>query len=176
MFNRLVIFCVLIGLLCVPAFALGDSSADLRVSAGLFLITDSEASDTAGNGLSLNLEKKVQSLGEGDIYVSAGYIRFSNTYGSVDLDLSLIPIMATYVIKPSSDAETRFYFGGGAGLVFMDATASSGYYSDSGSETDFAYQLLGGAEFGDTMFAEVKYLSGGRTGNTGFSLHIGGRF
>jgi len=164
---------ILIAVLAVPVVGQTDADKGMNVSAGMFFVTDGDASDVMGNGIGVTLDKKVRSTASMDLHASVGYYKFSGDYLGYDVDASIIPLMVTGIYGKNADKATKTYYGLGVGLTMFDANLE-GY--DLGNETDFAYQLLGGVEFGKNMFAEAKYLSGGRNGNTGFGVNVGMKF
>lgn len=148
----------------------------LNVTAGYFYITDSGARDTEGNGLGVNLDYRLTP--ERPLYASIGYYGFSNTTSEsgydFDVKASIVPIMVSMRFQP--EPSSRAYYGLGLGLVRYNVEISAAGETVSDSETDFGYQLFAGMSFGESMFGELKYLSGRRTGNSGLLFNIGGRF
>lgn len=149
----------------------------LAVSAGLFFPTGSDAGDVLGNGIGINAEKMISVKDRYDVYGSLGFVRFSNSWEGADVSEHIIPVMVTVMPRQSSkNRAAKFYYGAGLGLTFTKLDYSSDWLGGSDSKLDFAWQFVGGTKFGDKMFAEAKYLSGGREANTGFSLNVGSRF
>ena len=153
------------------------SNDDLAVSLGVFFPTSSDASDVIGTGFGITAEKMIGAKKRFDIYGSLGFVGFSNSIEGTDVSEHIIPAMVTLMPRQASKSRgAKFYYGGSLGLTFTKLDYSDSEFDGSDSKIDFAWQLVGGSNLNDKLFAEAKYLSGGREANTVFSLNVGTRF
>ena len=173
----LVVMVVTLVLLVSVVWARGvKPDSGLEVSLGILHLTDGDARNVAGTGFGVDLRRQVYegigSKADINLYASIGYIKFSDTWHTIDVSATVVPIMAT-AIKADKNG---IYYGVGLGLAVTRLELSGSSGSGSTSETDFAYQLLAGKNFSEKYFAEVKYFNGGIAGNTGLGVNIGAKF
>lgn len=188
MFKKLALICGLALLVSANSFALGIGGKDLKVSTGYFSFSDSDVKDVVGTAFALNAEKALTGKGQWESFVSVGYAKASGSNGVGDGKITIIPMVygMKYNLTPNA-LKTKFYAGAGAGLTYsnakatytgytLDSTAYDGTISETWKKLSLSFQLMGGVEFGKSMFAEMKYIDGGEDVNTGWSFCLGAKF
>lgn len=173
-----IVFVVMVVLaLLVPAVSGATAPADvdqhINVSLGTFYLSATSAKEVLGGGIGLALDRQLRTLGDYDIHANIGYVNFSNTVVGINVKESLVPITIRAIRKFGDKAGTNHsYAGVGLGLVVNTLKA----FGQSNTETDPCIELIGGMKFGDKMFAELKWLRGGKDANTGIGLNVGSSF
>jgi opacity protein-like surface antigen len=115
------------------------------------------------------------------MYLSVGYTAFSGSgvydagegTANYDADVTVMPLMLTKYYSPETMSANKLYYGVGAGVV--RTKTDMGILGDDTS-TDFAWQLVGGMNYNEKWFGEIKYFNGSDDLNTGLTASIGARF
>ena len=153
---------VLVAVLLVAAGAVcgQDEPKQWRGKIGYFSPTET----SLDGGIALGGERLLQTNKPGrETAIELDYAQCSS--GPVNVDVYYL-LYTDRRLTP-----TGYYWGWGAGLCRL----SAGVGWISASETDLAWQVCGGMQKARQSY-ELRYVSGGRNGNTGFMLTAAMRF
>lgn len=160
------------------AYAQGPAAQKFTVSPEYFYLLDGDARDFYGGGLGVTLGYKVTEDEAGPMYASIGYISLSGSstgevYAGYNVDITIMPLMLTKYYSPNTAYGKKLYYGVGAGIV---RTKMETDFLGDDTTNDFAWQLVGGMNFNEKWFGEIKYFNGSNDVNTGLTASIGAKF
>lgn len=169
---------ILFFLLSPLAFGKGES---IGFNIGYFYPSSSSTRDLYGNswvigGISVPINVYETSKEERTEYISLDYIYNSNSgiLEGYPYDVSVTNIPLMYNTRYRNIGK-NFYYVYGIGFNYLKVKAEMEGTSDSDSEIDLGGQLAFGYGAGN-FGVELRYIEFGRTGNTGISLTVVGRF
>lgn len=164
---------LLVVLILSTTIAWGDN---IQLAGSYLCLSNDNANDLLGNGYGalLDIPLGAKTRSGSSLYTTIGYYGFEENISHLNLQETLVPIMFT--VKQESKNNT--YVGAGAGIMIMDINAALANYNINvgESKTDFAYQAFMGLKLGSDYELELRYLNGGRNGNTGIGFNLGMQF
>lgn len=148
---------------------------------GYFYPSSSSVRDLYGSnwflsGVSIPINVYETSREERMEYISLDYIHnsYSGVFEGYPYDASIFNIPLMYNTRYRSVGK-NFYYVYGVGFNYLKVTVYIGGKRESDSEIDIGSQFALG--YGTNNFGvELRYIEFGRTGNTGLSLTLVGRF
>lgn len=182
-----VVFLIAVLICClaiVPAEAKGkivkakastaDTTKGYSVSLGFFSSTDKENDVGTGKCLTLSYDLP-QQFKTYRLQASVSFVRMTGSYEETSLSEKVMPITIRAIRDFKPTQSYKPYAGVGVGIMKMDLSASADGESESMSNTTYCYELLGGADFKESYYAEFRVL-GSPDSDTALNLNIGRRF